>query len=230
MGLPIQKETGTFKNSLLPADAQAGLVNEIQHKLERAIGEEIQKKPLLYLAVSNYSYRGPNVFNTPFDFSIKKPEGMEAGIDVFHSLPEQLAGAVAFGFQEAFVLAHQRFREGDRGQLLYLAHIGDGVFHLCTRIGEFSHLSERAESIYDLKPVIEIASNTAGITYSKQIRDAKDRLSVSSWLNNAEDNLREEKTIKTATEHLEGVKHGQALLMEALLYPWTRVKDKKLLR
>lgn len=222
MSLFLQKETGVFKNSLLPAEAQVGLVNEIRDKLKRAVNGNLLGSTPLYLAVSNFSYRGHDVLNTPFDFSTEKPAEVDAGIDLLGPLAEQLAGAIAFGFQEAFILSRQRFREGDRDQLLHLAHIGDGAYHLCTRIGEFSHLTGRAQSIVDLKSVIKIASNTAEITYSKQIRDAEKHLQV--WSNSDEDKamiLREEKAIKTATEHLAGVDRGQALLLEALGYPWS---------
>ncbi len=230
MSSPVQKESIVFKNSLLPAEAQFGLVAEIQDKLKRAIEEEFPGKPLLYLAVSNFSYQGPDVMNAPFDFSVEKPAEVEAGIDLIGPLPEALAGAVAFGFQEVFILAHQRFREGDRDQLLHLAHLGDGGHHLYTQICVFSHLTREAWSADRAKSVIEIASNSALITYTKQIREAKECLNNLSDGGNVLMILREKGTLKTATEHLEGVSCGRALLMEALKYPWLDVGKDSLIK
>ncbi|MBI5356025.1 hypothetical protein HZB78_00225 [Candidatus Collierbacteria bacterium] len=224
MNLLIKKEAGVFKNSLLPAEAQIGLVNEIQDKLKRAVESDLPERPFLYLAVSNFSYRGSDVLNSPFDFSAEKPTEIDTGIDLFGPMLESLAGAVAFGFQEAFILAHQRFREGDREQLLYLAHLGDGGYHLCEQIGIFSHLTQQAQSADKLKSVIEIASNTARITYTSQIRDARERLSGQEWDREINDRLfaDEQQRILAAAEHLRGVDQGQALLMEALNTFWLK--------
>lgn len=224
MSSSIQKETGVFKNSLLPVDAQVGLVNEIQDKLKRAVEANFPERHFLYLAVSNFSYKGPDVFNTPFDFSTEKPIKVVAGIDLFGPLPEQLAGAVAFGFQEAFILAHQRFREGDRDQLLRLAHIGDGQHSLCYQV--CVHAVLREETIFGVAPEKLIVSGAAVAreTFQLQLESALARVQELEWDREVDEEMVSvaDKTANTASEHLEGVDHGQALLMEALRYPYIK--------
>lgn len=221
MSLSLKKESGIFENSLLPADAQAGLVNEIQDKLKRAIGGDTQKKPL-YLAVSNFSYPGPEVLNTPFDFSADKPAEVKPGVELFGPLPEQLAGAMAFELQEASVLSRQRFRKGDRGQLIYLAHIGDGQRHLCFKVGEEVLSADARHGRVAPEKVVEISANTARITFEVQARPVQAGILEQWWDRQINDDwfADEQQRVQTAVEHLKGVDRGQALLLEALGYPW----------
>lgn len=226
MSLSLKKESGIFKNSLLPADAQIGLANEIQDKLKRAIGGDTLK-PFLYLAVSNFSYPGPEVFNTPFDFSVERPAKIDTGVDLFGPLPEQLAGAIAFGFQEAFILAHQRFRKGDRDQLLRLAHIGDGQHSLCYQVGVHAALKEEAGSGIAPEKLVASGAGAARETFQLQLESASARVQELEWDRDVDENmvLAAKRTANTASEHLEGVDRGQALLLEALEYPWS-IDDK----
>lgn len=222
MSLTLQTESGIFISSLLPADAQIGLINEIQGKLKRAVGGET-RKPLLYLAVSNFSYPGPEVFNTPFNFSVEKPVEVKAGIDLFGPFPEQLAGAVAFGFQEAFILAHQRLREGDRDQLLHLAHIGDGQHSLCYQVGVHAALKEEASSGIAPEKLVASGAGAARETFQIQLKSALEKIQELKWDRIIDEDmvLATERTATTASEHLEGVDRGQALLLEALQYSWS---------
>lgn len=222
MNLSLQTESGIFKSSLLPAEAQVGLINEIQDKLKRAVGGDT-RKPLLYLAVSNFSYPGPDVFNTPFNFSVEKPAEADAGIDSFGPLQESLAGAVAFEFQEAFILSHQRFREGNRDQLLHLAHIGDGQYGLCYQVGVHAVLREEAASGVVPEELVVSSAGAARETFRLQLESALEKIQELEWDRDTDENmiLAAKRTATTASEHLEGVDRGQALLLEALGYPWS---------
>lgn len=223
MSLFLQKETGVFKHSLLPAEAQVGLVKEIQDKLKRAVGGNFSGTTPLNLAVSNFSYRGHDVFNTPFDFSVERPEKIGTGVDLFGPLPESLAGAVAFGFQEAFILAHQRLRKGDRDQLLRLAHIGDGQHSLCYQVGVHAALKEEAGSGIAPEKLVASGAGAARETFQLQLVSALEQIQELEWDRDVDGNmvLAAKRTADTASEHLEGVDCGQALLLEALQYSWS---------
>lgn len=221
MSLTLQTESGIFKHSLLPADAQAGLINEIQDKLEHAVGGDT-RKPLLYLAVSNFSYPGPEVFNTPFDFSVQKPE-VDSGFDLIGPLPESLAAALAYECQEAAVLSRQRYRNGDPGQLLQLAHIGDGQHHLCFKVGEQAFLANKVHGRLAPAEIVELSASAARITFQVQLNSAQVGILEQESDRQINDDrfADDQQRIQTAAEHLEGVDRGQALLLEALQYSWS---------